>query len=246
MEHTNEKETNFLLDSIRNELVAIIDEESLESKYDEPKQQNIINRTVAKDTLGDTKSMMPTAKIDNITYRCNLPQPEGHCLIDEDLQRMNINLKESYQLFQTIGDRFENINFACLKSRIRDMHLDDKNSDIKSIVHDLKNTFDQKYVDNRLGDLTKEMGSKFRRHPGEFGDIPELSEFFKACTQLQHGLEKLKRQRNDVQDITKRMSHIIESSCNRVNELQKQLELESEYPTSSIKLQADEANEQKN
>lgn len=138
------------------------------------------------------------------------------------------NLNESYELFQTIGERFENINFGCLKSRIKDLHLTDKtNENIKNIVRDLKNSFDQKYLDNRLVDLTKEVGTKFRRHPGEFGDIPELSEFFKACTQLQHGLEKLKTQRNEVQDITKRMGHLIEMSYDRISEIQKNVKIES-------------------
>lgn len=172
----------------------------------------------------------------------NLQKTHGYYSIDDEMQKINLDLNHSYQLFQTIADRFESINFGCLKSRIKDVHLEGKNNDIKVIVNDLKNTFDQKYVDNRLSELTQEMAGKFRRHPGEFGDIPELSEFFKVCTQFQHGLEKLKRQRNDVQDITKRMTHIIEISCDRVTELQKKLELDS----GDAKLRVDNNKEMQN
>lgn len=148
---------------------------------------------------------------------------EPHCsrTIDEDLQKMHVNLKESYDLFQTIGERFENINFGCLKSRIKDLHLNENNNDtIKTIVNDLKNSFDQRYMDNRLSDLTKEVSCKFRKHPGEFGDIPELSEFFRACAQLQHGLERLKKERRSVQDLTMRMNQVAEQSYSRIDEMQ--------------------------
>uniref|UniRef100_A0A1I8P3D6 Uncharacterized protein n=1 Tax=Stomoxys calcitrans TaxID=35570 RepID=A0A1I8P3D6_STOCA len=150
--------------------------------------------------------------------------------IDNDLVNMHLNLKKSYELFQTIGDRLESINFCCLKSRIKDLHINDKSDEsIKEIVDDFKKRYDQKRMEARLIDLTKKVGTKFRKHPGEFGDIPELSEFFRACTQLQHGLEKLKKQRNEIQDITRRMNHVVEMSYDRVNEIQQKLEADPTF-----------------
>lgn len=45
------------------------------------------------------------------------------------------------------------------------------------------------------------MESKFRSHPGEFGDIPELSKFFQACSQMQHGLKELEENRERMDDL---------------------------------------------
>lgn len=141
--------------------------------------------------------------------------------INDDIQKIQYNLDESCKQFQTIGERFENINFGCLKNRIKDLHLNDRNAEsIKTIVNDLKHSFDEKYMENRLNDLTKDVTTKFRNHPGEFGDIPEISEFFRTCTKLEQSMEKLRRQRDDCLLLQKRMARVAEASYERINDIQ--------------------------
>lgn len=149
--------------------------------------------------------------------------------IDDEIQKMHTKLEESSKLFQEIGERFENINFNCLKSRIRDLHLNDRsNSVIKDVFDDLKNSFDAKYKQNRLENLTKEVTAKFREHPGEFGNIPELSTFFKTCTQLQQGLEKLQKLKDSCQNLERKMFRVAEASYDRVIDIQSKINEETE------------------
>lgn len=162
-----------------------------------------------KDTLSDTSrsTLLDCSNINNI---------------NDDIQKMLNNLDESCRLFQSIGERFENINFGCLKNRIKDLHLNERSAEsIKTIVNDLKHSFDEKYMENRLNDLTKEVTTKFRNHPGEFGDIPEISEFFRTCTKLEQGMEKLRRQRDDCLFLQNRMAKVEEASYERINDIQK-------------------------
>ena len=145
--------------------------------------------------------------------------------MDDDIQKMYSSLEESSKFFRNIGERFENINFSRLKSNIKDLHLNERsNSDvIKVVVDDLKNSFDEKFKQNRLEDLTKEVTTKFREHPGEFGNIPELSEFFKTCAQLQQGLEKLQKIKDNCQNLERRMFRAAEASYDRVSDIQSKI-----------------------
>ncbi|XP_075147218.1 uncharacterized protein LOC142221383 [Haematobia irritans] len=226
---------DFLLESIRKELVSIIEEGDSNVKENNISiRKGIPESTCGRKSNADRSNSISTTNSNSLeshgelspSYEIVHQREYSSTAIDEDFQRMNLNLKNSYELFQSIGGHLENINFCSLKSRIKDLNLNDKtNESLKQIAKDLKNTFDQKFIDNRVNDLTKEVGIKFRKHPGEFGDIPELSEFFRACTQLQHGLETLKRHRNEIQDITRRVTHVVEKSCDRSKEIQKNREI---------------------
>ncbi|XP_055848645.1 uncharacterized protein LOC129913806 [Episyrphus balteatus] len=134
--------------------------------------------------------------------------------IDEGIQKIRSELKESCQLFQTAGEAFESINFNSLKHRIRDLHLTASQSEMDVVM-------EEKNVDQKLNKLTNIMGYKFRQHPGEFGDIPELSSFFKACSQLQHGLEKLKRHRCEMDELGNQTNLATNESRQRIEEIQK-------------------------
>lgn len=164
-----------------------------------------------------------TSKDDNFS-RSTILDSINISTIDNDIQKLQCSLDESCKLFQSIGESFENINVACLKNRIKDLHLNERSSDaIKIIVNDLKHSFDKKYMENRLNDLTKEISSKFRNHPGEFGDIPEISEFFRACTKLEQGLGNLRKQKDDCMFLQNRMTRIAEASYERVKDIQQKI-----------------------
>ncbi|BFF90691.1 uncharacterized protein DMAD_09172 [Drosophila madeirensis] len=140
--------------------------------------------------------------------------------IDGDLQKMQVELKQSYELFQGIGEKLESINFSCLKSRIRDLHLNSSTSEVGKVATDeLQKTFEAHYVRNNLDKLTANVSQGFRRHPGEFGDIPELSTFFQACTQLEHGLDALKQQRRRSNELEKRLCWATEIAYDRMDEI---------------------------
>lgn len=138
--------------------------------------------------------------------------------IDTDLQKMRYDLQQSYELFQTMGERFQAINFSSLRNRIKDMNLSKQDRTAK-LREEMRDALEKHYNNNTLNFLTTEMGAKFQKHPGEFGNIPELSEFFQTCSQLQHGLEKLKRQRNNVSEMTKRLSNATEASYARIDHI---------------------------
>ncbi|XP_037824309.1 uncharacterized protein LOC119612571 [Lucilia sericata] len=232
-----EDTTNTLLEAIRNELISIIDEGSENNSPDskiEPNNEELIDikspntseictpsTTSCRNNSSATKAITSTrsAILDNTNIGS----------INGDIQKMQYDLDECCKLFQNIGGRFESINFGCLKNRIKDLHLNERSSDsLKTIVDDLKHSFDEKYMENRLNELTKEVTTKFRNHPGEFGDIPEISEFFRTCTKLEQGLEKLRRQRDDCMFLQKRMARVAEASYERVNDIQQQIIQEGE------------------
>lgn len=140
--------------------------------------------------------------------------------IDNDLQKMQLELKNSYDLFQGIGEKFEAIDFRGLKTRIRDLHLNNlENDKAKATTTELQKMFENCYNQNRLDKLTSEAGQAFRRHPGEFGDIPELSNFFQACSQLEQSLETLKQQRRRSNELEKRMCWATEIAYDRMAEI---------------------------
>ncbi|XP_017868668.1 PREDICTED: uncharacterized protein LOC108617386 [Drosophila arizonae] len=140
--------------------------------------------------------------------------------IDEDMQKMQLELGQSYQLFQGIGEKFESINFGSLKSRIRDLRMNNMANDLgKVTTSELQKMFESSFLQNRLDKLTKNVGEDFRQHPGEFGDIPELSNFFQACTQLEHGLDKLKQQRQRTNELEQRLCWATEIAYDRMEEI---------------------------
>ncbi|XP_016951605.1 uncharacterized protein LOC108025584 [Drosophila biarmipes] len=140
--------------------------------------------------------------------------------LDDDVQKMQLELKKSYELFQGIGEKFESVNFTGLKNRIRDLHLNESNNDLgKATTAELQKMFDQRFLQNRLDKLTTDATMGFRRHPGEFGDIPELSTFFQACTQLERGLDALRQQRRRNSDLEKRLCWATEIAYDRMDEI---------------------------
>ncbi|KAM8705152.1 hypothetical protein ACLKA7_009588 [Drosophila subpalustris] len=139
--------------------------------------------------------------------------------MDEDLQKMQMELGQSYELFQNIGGKLESINFNCLKTRIRDLHLNNNNDLDKITTMQLKKSFESSYLENHLDKITTDVSNDFRRHPGEFGDIPELSSFFQACAQLEHGLDTLKKQRICSSELEKRLCWATEIAYNRMQEI---------------------------
>ncbi|KAI8119843.1 hypothetical protein FF38_14141 [Lucilia cuprina] len=231
MEH-EEDTTNMLLEEIRNELISIIDE-GIESKI-EPNNEELEDMKSPKLDLNNASEICTpstTGCRSNGTMSKEIASTRSAILdnsnissITDDIHKMQYEFDSCCKLFQNIGERFENINFGCLKNRIKDLHLNERSSDsLKSIVDDLKHSFDEKYMENRLNELTKEVSTKFRNHPGEFGDIPEISEFFRTCTKLDQGLEKLRRQRDDCMFLQKRMARVAEASYERVNYIQQQI-----------------------
>lgn len=145
-----------------------------------------------------------------------------HPNIDADLHKMRACLDESYELFQKVGDRFENINFGCLLNRIKDLSLINSATDneTKAAVEGLRATFDASFERNKIEELTKNVQSVFTNHPGEFGDIPELTEYYRTCSQLQRGLENLRQHRNSVLDLGDRMTQVADSSFRRIHDIQ--------------------------
>ena len=145
---------------------------------------------------------------------------------DAELKSMQLSLQESYELFQNISNKFDSVNFGGLKSRIKDLNLSKRTSGagFTSSSCDLNNVLEPNFVQNQLGRLTNEMGGKFKNHPGEFGDIPELSCFFQACTQLQHGLDQLKRHRLDVVHLENSIVGATEATYDRMDEIRKSME----------------------
>ncbi|EDV49287.1 uncharacterized protein LOC6552578 [Drosophila erecta] len=144
--------------------------------------------------------------------------------IDDDVQKMQLELKQSYELFQGIGEKLESVSFTGLKDRIRDLHLNDSNSELgKATTQELQKMFDQRFLQNRLDKLTTDATQGFRRHPGEFGDIPELSTFFQACTQLERGLDALRQQRRRNSELEKRLCWATEIAYDRMDEIRNSL-----------------------
>ncbi|XP_039495531.1 uncharacterized protein LOC120454368 [Drosophila santomea] len=140
--------------------------------------------------------------------------------IDDDVRKMQLELKQSYELFQGIGEKLESVSFTGLKDRIRDLHLNDSNNELgKATTQELQKMFDQRFLQNRLDKLTTDATQGFRRHPGEFGDIPELSTFFQACTQLERGLDALRQQRRRNSELEKRLCWATEIAYDRMDEI---------------------------
>ncbi|KAH8288455.1 hypothetical protein KR054_002911 [Drosophila jambulina] len=153
-------------------------------------------------------------------FRAEFLESQAAKSIDADLQKMQLELKQSYDLFQGIGEKFESVNFSGLKNRIRDLHLNDTNNDLgKVTTHELKTMFDTRFQQNRLDKLTADATQGFSRHPGEFGDIPELSTFFQACTQLERGLDALRQQRLRNSELEKRLCWATEIAYDRMDEI---------------------------
>lgn len=170
----------------------------------------------------DKKKLDKNATNEKTTALTNEFQPNhSYRVIDADLESMRDYLADSYKLFQRIADRFQNINFQGLKGRIKDLTLNNQSDDmLKKVVNDIKKDFDQSYIENRISDLTKKIESKFGLYSKTFTDIPELNEFLRTCTQLHTGLEQLQRRRNDVNDLTKRMTLAANTSFDRIEEIQ--------------------------
>lgn len=146
--------------------------------------------------------------------------------IDADVQKMRANLDESYELFQKVANRLENISFGDLLNRIKDLSLISNNNsdqDTKMGIETLRASFDESFQQNKIEELTRNVKSVFTKHPGEFADIPELSEYYSACSQLERGLEFLKRQRSNVLELSDRMTNATQASFHRMEEIQQLL-----------------------
>ncbi|EDV93252.1 uncharacterized protein LOC6563805 [Drosophila grimshawi] len=157
-----------------------------------------------------------TSDLDQIPSADFLDSQSAHSM-DEEMKKMQLELAKSYELFQSIGEKFEAINFGALKTRIRDLHLNNEMGKASTI--ELQKTLDASFVQNRMETLATSVSEDFRRHPGEFGDIPELSTFFQTCAQLEHGLDTLKRQRTRSTDLEKRLCWATEIAYNRMEEI---------------------------
>lgn len=179
--------------------------------YGGPSQNSLNQHIESKDDLPYISNTAPFLKTHPVKN------------IDEDIQKMKSELNQSYELFQNAGEAFNSINFDCLKTRIKDLHISVNNNCGMENVNDLQNVFEEHYRSNRLKKLTSEMGKEFDQHPGEFADIPEIGVFFKACNQLQRGLNQLKKQRSNIVDLTERISVVTEKNYNKVKEIQKSL-----------------------
>ncbi|KAH8273084.1 hypothetical protein KR018_000238 [Drosophila ironensis] len=153
-------------------------------------------------------------------FRADFMESQAAKSIDDDLQKMQLELKQSYELFQGIGEKFDSVNFTGLKNRIRDLHLSDSNNEMgKLTTQELQTMFNTRFAQNRLDKLTADASQGFRRHPGEFGDIPELSTFFQACAQLEHGLGALRQQRQRNSELEKRLCWATEIAYDRMDEI---------------------------
>lgn len=151
-------------------------------------------------------------------------ESQNNKIIDDDLQQMQMELGKSYELFQNISTKFESIDFGNLHKRIENLHLSESSNDLsKAATDQLKQMFDTSFLKNRLGNLTTDVRDGFRRHPGEFADIPELSNFFQACSQLEHGLETLKKHRKRSNALEDRVSLATELAYNRMEEIRNSL-----------------------
>ncbi|XP_050322353.1 uncharacterized protein LOC126754438 [Bactrocera neohumeralis] len=224
--------SNALYDIIRKELNSIINENSASQPDDSKKAIKLdgndgthsqLQKSAEAADDGDiiTKTPTPVEHLSTMLSSkiLQLPSNESQsAIIDTDLQKMRYDLQQSYELFQTMGERFQAINFSSLKNRIKDMNLSKQDRTAK-LNEEMKDILEKHYNNNSLNSLTAEMGEKFQNHPGEFGNIPELSEFFQTCSQLQHGLEQLKRQRNSISEMTKRLSNATEASYTRIDHI---------------------------
>nr|XP_014086709.1 uncharacterized protein LOC106615150 [Bactrocera oleae] len=230
---TDSDSSNVLYDIIRKELNSIINENSvLQTNNDSKKSIKLdsnegtlsqLHKSAKAVAEGGNITKTPTSAEHLSTMISNkilqLPSNETQSAsIDTDLQKMRYDLQQSYELFQAMGERFQAINFSSLKNRIKDMNLSKQDGTAK-LKEEMKDVLEKHYNNNTLNSLTAEMAEKFQNHPGEFGNIPELSEFFQTCSQLQHGLEQLKRQRNSVSEMTKRLSNATEASYARIDHI---------------------------
>ncbi|XP_023163718.1 uncharacterized protein LOC111594590 [Drosophila hydei] len=163
------------------------------------------------------RAMLP--KLDH-SVTADFLQSNSAKSIDEDMQKMQLELAQSYQLFQGIGEKFDSINFGSLKSRIHNLRINNMTNEMgKVTTSELQKMFESSFLQNRLDKLTKNVSEDFRQHPGEFGDIPELSNFFQACTQLEHGLDTLKQQRQRTNELEQRLCWATEIAYDRMEEI---------------------------
>uniref|UniRef100_A0A1A9WS41 Uncharacterized protein n=1 Tax=Glossina brevipalpis TaxID=37001 RepID=A0A1A9WS41_9MUSC len=217
-----------MLNEIRKELVSIIE--------DNPNAENFELANAMRDKNTPTYNKSERRRQRYYSSQNNSsnigPFPDNRFNnIDDDLNNMCLDLMRSYELFQNVGGRFESFNFSGLSDRIKDLNLSGStNEALKATVDDLRRTFDEDYKRNRSNEMTQSATSKFNKHAGEFADIPEVGEFFRACSHLERGLEQLKKQRTDVNDLTKRMTSAINISYGRIDEIQKKLKEKNQSP----------------
>uniref|UniRef100_A0A1B0FIS7 Uncharacterized protein n=1 Tax=Glossina morsitans morsitans TaxID=37546 RepID=A0A1B0FIS7_GLOMM len=221
--NTESEDLDPMLDEIRKELVSIIE--------DNPNAEGVEIANATKDNNTKTPKHDKSERKRQRYFPSRsdssnngLFQDNSFNNIDDDLNNMCVNLMRSYELFQNVGGRFESFNFNGLLDRIKDLNLSGNTDEaLKATVDDLRRTFDEDYKTNRLNEMTKTASSKFNKHAGEFADIPEVGEFFRACSHLERGLEQLKKQRTEVNELTKRMTWAINTSYDRIDEIQKGL-----------------------
>uniref|UniRef100_A0A1A9UFQ1 Uncharacterized protein n=1 Tax=Glossina austeni TaxID=7395 RepID=A0A1A9UFQ1_GLOAU len=220
--NTESEDLDPMLNEIRKELVSIIE--------DHPNAEGVEIKNATKDDKKTPKHDKSEPRrqrhypLRSDSSNNGLFQDNNFNNIDDDLNKMCVNLTQSYELFQNVGGRFESFNFNGLLDRIKDLNLSGNTDEaLKATVDDLRRTFDEDYKANRLNEMTKTASSKFNKHAGEFADIPEVGEFFRACSHLERGLEQLKKQRTEVNELTKRMTRAINTSYDRIDEIQKGL-----------------------
>ncbi|KAL5280659.1 hypothetical protein ACFFRR_004583 [Megaselia abdita] len=149
--------------------------------------------------------------------------------IDEDIQKMRFELNKTYEIFKNTAETLESIQFNNLRNRIKDLHLYPEDKELETMVLDSRNKTD-------IPELNKIMENKFRSHPGEFGDIPELSKFFQACTQMQHGLKELEESRGKMDHLKKKVDWANVVTLQKIDNLKRTVskECENESKESTI------------
>ncbi|XP_055380470.1 uncharacterized protein LOC129611368 [Condylostylus longicornis] len=135
--------------------------------------------------------------------------------IEKDIKQMKLALKQSQEFFSSARDSLELINLENIKHRIKDLHLYPNTRELNDVLRDLERN---KKHDVEI--LTKVIGEKFKDHPGEFADIPEVSSFFKLCTQLQRGLDDLDKKKENLDSLEKRILWATNVSENRSKDIQ--------------------------
>lgn len=148
--------------------------------------------------------------------------------IEADIQKMRFELNKTYEIFKNTAETLESIQFNNLKNRIKDLHMVPDDKDLEKIV--LESAMNK----TEIPELNQVMEDKFRNHPGEFGDIPELSKFFQACTQMQHGLKELDENRDKMDDLKKKVDWANVVTIQKIDNLKKTISKECGESTENV------------
>ena len=207
MDKQNSEEKNFDVDKLFDDIRFELNAKELEENG-QPRSSDMIKRSEKIQQKLDENYKFLNSKLSH--------------KIEADIRNMRHELNKTYEVLKGSAESLESIQFGNLKNRLKDLHMYPNEQDLEEVI------INAAMEGSDVNKLNSIMETKFKEHPGEFAGIPELSNFFQACTKMQHGLKDLGENREQMEELKKKVEWANVVTLQKIESLKRTINEECE------------------